>query len=408
MAVEYIAVSIDNIPVGLELDCKAYVKKGEEFAYLCENVTITDALLERFRKAADDPDNPDNPVVYIASNYLEAFLKRGVDLGWVPEPEKEPEPVAEAPPPKPKKSVKPPPPSPEFEEVKRQYIETKVKAESMFAKIAESGKVDSGSTDDFVLEIGEKLETNDISLIIDSINNIRSVDEYLHTHSLNVAFLNGLMAKWLRYDKKRHDELVKTGLLHDIGKLLIPDSILNKPARLTKEEFETIKKHSVLSFEMLVNSGIREKALLLGIVQHHEKLNGSGYPHGLTAKDITDFARITSISDIYDAMIAKRAYKDAQSPFTILENFAEEGYSMLDIKLVKLFIDCMIGELKGKFMVLSDGSVAKVAMVNERNLKYPMMELEDGTIISTTPELYCVRMYNADISAEEVAEIYKE
>jgi HD-GYP domain-containing protein (c-di-GMP phosphodiesterase class II) len=214
------------------------------------------------------------------------------------------------------------------------------------------------------------------------------------------------MAKWLRYDKKRHDELVKTGLLHDIGKLLIPPEVLNKPARLTPDEFAMIKKHSVFSFEMLVNSGIREKALLLGVLQHHEKLNGSGYPYGLAAKDITDFARITSISDIYDAMIAKRAYKDAQSPFVILENFAEEGYSMLDIKLVKLFIDCMIGELKGKFMVLSDGSVAKVVMVNERHLRFPMMELEDGTVISTSPELFCKKLYNADHTAEEVEEIY--
>ncbi|MCL2698462.1 MAG: HD-GYP domain-containing protein [Oscillospiraceae bacterium] len=396
MALEYIAVNIDNIPVGLELDCKAYVKKGGEYSYLCEHVTVTDALLTRFRKAADPDDS-----VYIASNYMESFLKRGVDLGWVPPPPSKPET------PRSTKKVTPPPPTPEYEKVKKEYIETKAEAEKMFAQIAEDGKVDNAKTDIFVLEIGKKLETNDISLIIDSINNIRCVDEYLHTHSLNVAFLNGLMAKWLRYDKKRHDELVKTGLLHDIGKLLIPGGILNKPAKLTKEEFETIKKHSVFSFEMLVNSGIREKPLLLGVLQHHEKLNGSGYPYGLAAKDISDFARITSISDIYDAMIAKRAYKDAQSPFTILENFAEEGYSMLDIKLVKLFIDCMIGELKGKFMVLSDGSVAKVVMVNERNLKYPMMELEDGTVISTTPELYCMKMYNADISAEQVAKIYK-
>ncbi|MDR2559321.1 MAG: HD domain-containing protein [Oscillospiraceae bacterium] len=394
---EYVAVKIDNIPLELVLDCKAYVKKGSEFSYLCENVTITEALLARFRTAADPDDS-----VYIASNYLEAFLKRGVDLGWVPPPP-EPEPP---PKPKPKKKTVPPPPTPEFEEVKRQYVETKIETEKIFAEIAESGKVDNARTDDFVLEIGAKLETNDISLIIDSINNIRSVDEYLHTHCLNVAFLNGLMAKWLRYDKKRHDELVKTGLLHDIGKLLIPAKIINKPAKLTKEEIETVKKHSVFSFEMLVNSGIREKALLLGVLQHHEKLNGSGYPYGLAAKDITDFARITSISDIYDAMIAKRAYKEAQSPFVILENFAEEGYSMLDVKLTKLFIDCMIGELKGKFMILSDGSVAKVIMVNERNLKYPMVELEDGTVISTTPELYCVKMYNADISAKEVQDIY--
>jgi len=382
---DYIPVNIDNIPLGLMLDCKVYIEKSGEYSFLCENVTVTDSLLERFRNAAYPYDR-----VFITADYLKSFLEKGVDLGWAP----------------PESKTVIPPPSREFLEAKKQYDEAKAKSKKILSGIAETKKVNNEETNDFVHDIRQKLETNDISLIIQSINNIRDVDEYLHTHSLNVAFLNGLMAKWLKYDKTRHDELVKTGLLHDIGKLLIPGAVLNKPGKLSDEEFMVIKKHSTFSFEMLVSSGIKEKALLLGVLQHHEKLNGTGYPHGIVAKDISEFARITAISDIYDAMVAKRVYKNAQSPFVILENFAEEGYSMLDIRLVKLFIDNMIGELKGKYVVLSDGSIAKVVMINERNLIYPMVEV-NGEIITTTPELCCVSMYNANVSAEEVEKIYK-
>ncbi|MCL2019698.1 MAG: HD-GYP domain-containing protein [Oscillospiraceae bacterium] len=396
MGYDYLPVNISNIPVGLSLDCKVYVEKGGEYSFLCENVIVTDSLLERFRVATHPYDS-----VFITSNYLKKFLENGVDLGWTVDELESPKSVSTPPP-----SPKTPLPSPEFEKVKKQYEEAKSESERIIKNIAETKKVNVPESNDFVHQIGQKLETNDITMIIQSINGIRRVDEYLHTHSLNVAFLNGLMAKWLNYDRQKQDELIKAGLLHDIGKLLIPHHILNKPGRLTNDEFETVKKHSVYSFEMLVNSGIRDKFLLLGVAQHHEKLNGSGYPHGLKEKDISEFARVTAISDIYDAMVAKRVYKNAQSPFIILANFAKEGYSMLDIKLVKLFIDHMIYELKGKYTLLSNGSIAKVIMINERNLIYPLVEVE-GEIIATSPELHCVSMYNADVSAAEIEKIYK-
>jgi putative nucleotidyltransferase with HDIG domain len=409
MALDYIPVIIDRIPVGLELDCKVYIFKGGEYSYLCEHVKVTENLRERFRNAAYPRDS-----VYLTADYLEAFLKRGIDLGWRPDSVideiPEPETISLSPPPPPPPVVRtvPPPDPPEYLKVKRIYEETKEKTKAFLAEITEAkGKINIKKTDDFIHDVGEKLETNNVSMILQSINGIRNVDEYLHTHSLNVAFLNGLMARWLNFDKKRHDELIKVGLLHDIGKLLIPPEIINKPGKLTPDEFHKIKMHSTYSFEMLVNSGIREKEVLLGVVQHHEKLNGTGYPYGIRAEEIIEYARITSISDIYDAMIAKRVYKDAHSPFEILANFAEEGYSLLDISLVKRFIDCMIGELKGKYVVLSDGAVAKVIMVNERKLIYPIVEV-DGKIIDTSPELCVVAIYNANHSAEEVEEIYNE
>ncbi|MCL1822776.1 MAG: HD domain-containing protein [Oscillospiraceae bacterium] len=396
---EHIAVKIANIPENLYLDSKVYLKKGRSYSFLCENKTVTPALLKSFTKLAFPDDS-----VYVSRDYLKALQSKGVELAPLPAEDEKPEkPV------KPAKSEKiqntgRKRPETDFEKVKKQYDQAKEEAKKLFSEIAESGKVDDKKTNDFVDDIRFKLESNDIALILQSITGIRTFDESLHTHSLNVAFLNGLMGRWLKYDKVKHKKLVKTGLLHDVGKLRIPLKILSKPSRLSTSEFDEIKRHSYYAYEIMVNSGINEEDVLMGIIQHHEKLNGTGYPSGIRANEITEFARITAISDIYDATVTQRVHKDSHSPFTILENFSNEGYSELDIKYVKLFISCMIEELKGKMVELSDGSVAKVLIVSEQNLQYPVVEV-NGKVVSTSPELYCVSMNNHNVSLEEVEKV---
>jgi HD-GYP domain-containing protein (c-di-GMP phosphodiesterase class II) len=120
-------------------------------------------------------------------------------------------------------------------------------------------------------------------------------------------------------------------------------------------------------------------------------VNGTGYPKGLDTKEICEYARITAISDVYDAMVTKRNHKDSHSPFTILHEFAQGGYSELDIKYVNTFVDCMVEELKGKEIIMSDGREAVVLLVSPRRLLYPIVEIE-GKVVMTNEELYCVRM----------------
>jgi HD-GYP domain-containing protein (c-di-GMP phosphodiesterase class II) len=269
-----------------------------------------------------------------------------------------------------------------FAEVVKRYERSNAAANDLLDSIFATGKVDKKQGDIVVKDIQTQLEKTDASSIIHAINRVRMEDKYLHTHCLNVAFLNGLMGKWLRFGPIQQNDIVETGLLHDIGKLEIDQAILDKPTRLTKEEFEEIKKHPIKSLEVLVNSGMKNQAILDGVVQHHEKVNGTGYPYGLGEKEICEYARITSISDIYDAMVAKRVYKEARSPFEILHEFGKGAYSELDIKYVRTFIDCMIEELKGKIMIMNDGREATVLLVNERKLLYPIVEVDGETIMT--------------------------
>jgi len=383
---DYVPVKIDNLPLGVYLECKMYFRKENEMVLLCENATLNAGVISRFKKIMSTDTN-----VYISRRYIMEFFDRGIHLGFTEEEAKrirenadKAEPVRA---PAAVKKIN------QFATVVKKYETVKAESESFLQKITETGKIDAAQEQRISEEVENQIETTDITLLVQSINRIRSIDEYLHTHCLNVAFLNGIMGRWLKLDKKSRDNLVKIGLLHDIGKLKIPPEILNKPGKLTKEEFEVIKKHPTYSLEILLKSGIRNKVILEGVAQHHEKVNGTGYPDGLGAESICDFAKITAISDIYDAMVTRRVYKDAHSPFEILFDFSVEGYSELDVGYVMMFIDCMIEELKGKKIMLNNGSPATVVMVNPRNLRFPLVEV-DGNIITTDENIYCTRMYN--------------
>jgi HD-GYP domain-containing protein (c-di-GMP phosphodiesterase class II) len=128
-------------------------------------------------------------------------------------------------------------------------------------------------------------------------------------------------------------------------------------------------------------------------LSHHEKLNGTGYPNGIKLDQLSLFARVTAVSDVYDAMVAKRPYKDRNSPFKILAEFALHKFSHLDISIVNIFLEKMPAALAGKNVLLSDGRIAKIVYINPHNFTYPIVEIE-GNLISTSPDLECVSMEN--------------
>lgn len=272
------------------------------------------------------------------------------------------------------------------------YDKVRNEALSMIDTISSTGVVSEETINQITESIGQKISSADDSLILQCLNGVRLVDEYLYTHSANVGMLNGLIAKWLKLPADDIKLLIKIGLVHDIGKLRVPPEVLNKPSGLSALEFASMKNHSTYSRQILVESGETDMRVLDAVAQHHEKMNGNGYPFGLHSDDISYFARITSVSDVYDAMIAKRVYKKPHSPFEIFEQFANGRFSDLDITIVDVFLKNMPFELTGKAVLMSNGAIAKVAYVNPQRYLYPMVSVDDG-VIQTTDEFYCVSMY---------------
>lgn len=198
---------------------------------------------------------------------------------------------------------------------------------------------------------------------------LRSKDTYLLEHSVNVACLLVTFGQYLKLDKQILKQLAIGGMLHDIGKTKVKSKILNKPAKLTEEEFDHMKLHQVYAAEMIPQiSGLTEISKMVCLM-HHEKLDGKGYPLGLSGDDIPLYGRMSSIVDIYDALTAERCYKTGLSPSDAFKLLLKMTPKQLDQDLVYKFINCISIYPVGSLVQLSDG---KVGLVEASNNKHPL------------------------------------
>lgn len=209
-----------------------------------------------------------------------------------------------------------------------------------------------------------------------SIINIRNKDEYLLEHSISVSILITIFAKYLKLEKEIIQQLAIGAFLHDVGKIMIPEEVLNKPGRLTDDEFSIMKSHVTHSIDIIQHTpGISELSLEVAAL-HHEKLNGQGYPFNIPGDHISTYGRMIAICDIFDALTAARCYKDGYShgkAFAILKNLAEQQH--LDADLVTKFIQCMGIYPVGTLVELNSGKVAIVEEKNAKDLLNPKVKI---------------------------------
>ncbi|WP_087020107.1 HD-GYP domain-containing protein [Thaumasiovibrio subtropicus] len=203
---------------------------------------------------------------------------------------------------------------------------------------------------------------------------LREKDAYLLEHSLNVSFLMVSFGRYLGFDHSVLKQLAIGGVLHDVGKTKVNIEVLNKPARLTDEEFEHMKLHQVLSEPILDKiPGLSEMSRQVSLL-HHEKLDGTGYPRGLKGDEISLVGRMSAIADIYDALTASRCYKEAMSPaaaFKILKSMAPH---QIDGDLLNEFIRCVGVYPVGSLVALNDGRAGLVWESNEEKPLAPIVK----------------------------------
>jgi HD-GYP domain-containing protein (c-di-GMP phosphodiesterase class II) len=165
-----------------------------------------------------------------------------------------------------------------------------------------------------------------------------SKDYHTATHSLNVSIYAAVLGRALGLSSNDLNDLILSGMLHDIGKTELPDKILNKPTILNEHEFKEIKKHPTLGFMLARKSGIINQKILSGIHHHHERLDGSGYPNGFKNDHVSQFARIIGICDAYDAMSTNRVFKGSEKTFDALIEMKRSMKGQMDNELIDVFI----------------------------------------------------------------------
>lgn len=209
----------------------------------------------------------------------------------------------------------------------------------------------------------------------------RKHSEYTFYHSINVAVIAGLLGKWLGYESDDISQLVLSGLLHDIGKSQVPLKILNKPAPLSSDEMAVMRKHAYWGYQLLVNEANLPMKVLYGVIQHHERLDGTGYPLALKKEQIHPFGRIIAIADIYDAMTSNRLYREVTAPFGVVETLLQEMYDKLDPEICTVFLNNVRNCFVGNIVLLSDGRQAEVVYLGQFIAARPVVRTFDGEFI---------------------------
>ena len=230
---------------------------------------------------------------------------------------------------------------------------------------------------------------NTIIELFDMLNNMRALDDSVYAHSLNVALISRMLGRWLKLDSHNLDVLTCAGLFHDIGKVLIPEEVLNKSGKLTDEEFALIKSHPKKGYDILkpqnIDPHIKKAALM-----HHERCDGSGYPSGLEEDVIDEYAMIVGIADVYDAMTAARSYRAPLCAFQVISNFEKDGYQKYHAKYITTFLKQIAATYQSNRVVLSDGRGGKIVMINPNDLSRPVIQFDDNECLdlSTHRDLY--------------------
>jgi putative nucleotidyltransferase with HDIG domain len=169
---------------------------------------------------------------------------------------------------------------------------------------------------------------------------IDAKDTYTNGHSSRVAEYSRMIAERAGYSKAKQDEIYMMGLLHDVGKIGVPDEVINKPAKLTDEEFELIKEHPVIGAGILER--IKERpTLAIGARSHHERYDGTGYPDGLSATDIPEEARIIAVADAYDAMTSRRSYRDVMPQAKVRDEIQKGSGTQFDPRFAEIMLKMM-------------------------------------------------------------------
>lgn len=268
--------------------------------------------------------------------------------------------------------------SDEFRDFQLKYFQAIENLKMVFVSVAKKEPLDTSALLNSVSDLFRSRNT--IIELFDMLYNMRIVEDAIYSHSINVGLISRMLGRWLRLDAHDLDVLTLAGLLHDIGKVMIPADILNKPGKLTDEEFQLIRQHPKLGYDVLKNQNVDphvKKATLM----HHERCDGSGYPTGVEEDFIDEFAMLVGIADVYDAMTAARSYRAPLCPFQVIRCFEDEGYQKYKTKYLLTFLKQIAATYQSNRVILSDGRGCNIVLLNQDALSRPMVQLDDGTII---------------------------
>ncbi|ENH98458.1 metal dependent phosphohydrolase [Gracilibacillus halophilus YIM-C55.5] len=260
------------------------------------------------------------------------------------------------------------------------YIQAVKQYKQIFTKWQSGSPVVMHEVREMIMPLFEKID--DVHLDLFLLHRFSNKEDYFYHHGISVALISAHIAQKLGYEKE-WIQIGLAGLLSDCGMAKIQMTPFHKTTQLTIEEYEEIKKHPTYSYKMIENISSLSKDVKIAILEHHERLDGSGYPLGVRDDKIHLFAKIIAVSDTYHAMTSERLYRPKQSPFKVMEELLRLQHYKFDHQVLQVFVQSLMNYTIGTQVQLSNGKKGYLVFIDEHDPTRPMVRLmENDEIIS--------------------------
>lgn len=252
------------------------------------------------------------------------------------------------------------------------------RAKAMYESIRQSGQVPMKELQNDIIPAVKSVAGH--PNMFELFEAVKAQGDYTYQHNIGVGILATMIGKWLQLSEDELTALTIGATLADIGKVKIPAEIINKPGKLTEEEFELVKKHTVLGYEILKKTeGISYRSALIAL-QHHEREDGQGYPLGLPSDKIDLFSKIVAVADIFHAMSSDRPYQKALPFYEVIRQLREGYFGKLDPRIVSVFLENMTTKLVGQKVVLTDDREGEIVYINPHDEEAPLVKVGESFV----------------------------
>ncbi|WP_225223796.1 HD-GYP domain-containing protein [Solibacillus merdavium] len=288
-------------------------------------------------------------------------------------------------------------PVPKYISFQKYYNDGITELKKEFLNWSAGGKIDLTKVRGIMIPLIEKV-LEDRSYIF-NLNNYSNPKDYLYHHCIATGLIVAVIAKKMGFERGDIIQLAIAGVLADSGMSRIPARIRDKKNSLTEAEFGEVRKHPYYSFMLIKNNPAIKEIMKVAIYQHHERLDGSGYPNGERIGNISSFAQIIAVADVFHAMTSERLYRSKQSPFKVMEMIKEEEFGKFDIKVVQALIDIVVDLPIGTKIELSNLELGEVMFINKYAPTRPLVKLNrTGELLdlSTNRSFYISRVLTND------------